>query len=83
MKRSELLAPAVAWSGQTWAGRIDQCASMLFCHGYITGSVREKIGRKLVAECEAALRDSDGSPKGGDACGSVHDSAGPEDIANA
>lgn len=29
----------------------------------------------------AFLRDSDGSPKGGDACGSVHDSAGPKDIA--
>jgi transcriptional regulator with XRE-family HTH domain len=28
-----------------------------------------------------ALSDSDGSPKGGDACGSVHDSAGPKDIA--
>jgi hypothetical protein len=27
------------------------------------------------------LRDSDGSPKVGDACGSVHDSAGPKDIA--
>jgi hypothetical protein len=26
-------------------------------------------------------RDSDGSPKGGDACGSVHDSAGPKGIA--
>ena len=25
--------------------------------------------------------DSDGSPEGGDACGSVHDSAGPKDIA--
>lgn len=27
------------------------------------------------------FRDSDGSPQGGDACGSVHDSAGPQDIA--
>jgi NTP pyrophosphatase (non-canonical NTP hydrolase) len=27
------------------------------------------------------LSDSDGSPEGGDACGSVHDSAGPQDIA--
>lgn len=28
-----------------------------------------------------ALRDSDGSPEGGDACGSVHDSAGLQGIA--
>lgn len=27
---------------------------------------------------DRALRDSDGSPKGGDACGSVHDSAAPQ-----
>jgi hypothetical protein len=34
-----------------------------------------------MADTISALSDSDGSPKGGDACGSVHDSAGPKDIA--
>ena len=44
-----LLRPAVPWhdNNETWAGRIDQCASMLFCHGYIPMSQREKIGKKL------------------------------------
>ncbi|MES2295250.1 MAG: hypothetical protein V4527_18280 [Pseudomonadota bacterium] len=54
MKREELFQPAADWSGQNWAARIDQCASMLFCHGYIPLSQREKIHKKLTAECEAA-----------------------------
>jgi len=43
-----------------------------------------KLARAAISALEGmgwAPRDSDGSPKGGDACGSVHDSAGPKDIA--
>ena len=42
-----LVSPAADWTGQTWAARMDHAASLLFCHGYITGSQREKITRKL------------------------------------
>lgn len=51
----DILARAADWTGQTWAGRIDQCASMLFCHGYIPLSVRDKITRRLTKECETAI----------------------------
>lgn len=50
------------------AGRLLQAARK---GGYI-----RHIGRGRWVRC-----DSDGSPKGGDACGSVHDGAGPEGIA--
>ena len=58
MNRDELLKPAVDWSGQTWAGRIDQCASMLYCHGYIPASARERIARRLERECQIASCDT-------------------------
>lgn len=59
MKREDLFKPAATWTGDTWAGRIDQCASMLFCHGYIPMSQRDKINRKPTAECEAARNAGD------------------------
>jgi hypothetical protein len=41
-----------------------------------------RLTRETFEQMLAAARsDSDGSPKGGDASGSVHDSAGPKDIA--
>lgn len=42
-----LVAPAADWTGQTWAQRMDQAASILFLHGYIPQSVRSRITAKL------------------------------------
>ncbi len=47
MKKDKLLSPAIDWQHDTIAQRIDACASMLFVHGYIPLSTREKIGNKL------------------------------------
>jgi hypothetical protein len=54
--------------------------------GEPVGQSRRKVSnlaslRAYLKRWKFARRDSDGSPKGGDACGSVHDSAGPKDIA--
>jgi hypothetical protein len=45
MDIENLIKPAVDWTGDTWAGRVDKAASLLFCHGYITQAQREKITR--------------------------------------
>jgi len=55
VKASALLQPAEPWTGDTWAGRIDQSASMLFLHGYISMSQRAKIGKKLEKQIQGAL----------------------------
>jgi mannitol/fructose-specific phosphotransferase system IIA component (Ntr-type) len=47
MDIQKLIEPAADWTGQHWAARIDQCASLLFLHGYITQSQRTKITEKL------------------------------------
>lgn len=56
MKQVDFLKPAMDWTDGTWAHRIDRCASMLFVHGYITMSQRDKIGKKLEAQVAAAIR---------------------------
>lgn len=67
MKREHLFQLAATWAGDTWAGRIDQCASMLFVHGFIPMSMRAKIGAKLERECEQAARDNGSDRNGEDA----------------
>lgn len=54
MKRDDLLNPAVDWTDENWAQRLDRCASMLFLHGYITETARDKIGARLTKHFEAA-----------------------------
>lgn len=58
MKREKLLEPAQDWQDENWATRIDRCASMLFLHGYIPMSMRDKIGKKLTAQFEAAAAEA-------------------------
>lgn len=67
----DILAPAEDWTDGCWAERIDQCASMLFYHGYITESAREKIGRRLELQIAIAMeaakpsrRETGNRPKG-------------------
>ncbi len=47
MEIETIVAPAVDWTGQTWAQRIDAAASLLFLHGYIPQSQRVKITQRL------------------------------------
>lgn len=55
MKIESLIAPAADWTGQTWATRMDQAASLLFCHGYITEKQRTKITRTIEKQFTDAL----------------------------
>ena len=58
MTGEHLLQPAADWQDENWATRIDRCASMLFLHGYIPMSMREKIGKKLAAQFEKAATEA-------------------------
>lgn len=42
-----LIEAAPDWTDQTWAQRMDAAASLLFLHGYIPQSQRERIARKM------------------------------------
>ena len=55
MNIETLVSPAADWTGDTWAGRMDQAASLLFLHGYIPQSQREKITRKIEAQFKDAI----------------------------
>lgn len=55
MNNKKLFQKAATWEGGTWAERIDQSASMLFCHGYISMSQREVIGKKLAAQLKSVV----------------------------
>ena len=51
MKNADLLQPAKPWDKEeSWAERIDACASMLYVHGYIPQSTRAKINEKLARQ---------------------------------
>lgn len=52
----KLISTAPDLAGGTWANRIDYAASLLFIHGYISQSQREKITRKLEKQFTDALR---------------------------
>ncbi len=55
MPIGKLIAPAVDWSDETWASRLDRAASLLYCHGYITQAQRSKITQRIEKQCENAL----------------------------
>lgn len=55
MEIEKLIQPAPDWSGDTWAGRVDQCASVLFLHGYISQRQRESITCKLEKQFQQGL----------------------------
>jgi hypothetical protein len=55
MDIKELIAPAIDWTDQTWAQRLDMAASVLFLHGYITQSQRAKIADKMNAQFQKAI----------------------------
>lgn len=53
---TKLIEPAVDWSGQTWAQRLDAAASLLFVHGYINQSTRTKITQKIERQFAEGLK---------------------------
>lgn len=62
MDITKLITAAPDWTDQTWAARMDAAASLLFLHGYIPQSQREKITRKIGAEVELTrLREREAS----------------------
>jgi hypothetical protein len=71
----------------SYAGGIARDAANPLLAGYLAGRTAElhELASRLAAirtVKDGWFRDSDGSPEGGDAeGGSVHDSAGPQDIA--
>ena len=42
-----LVSPAADWKSETWGQRVDEAASLLFIHGYITESARRGVTKKL------------------------------------
>lgn len=59
MPIQKLITPAPAWTDQTWAARIDAAASLLFLHGYIPQSQREKITIKIERQFSDAIAAGD------------------------
>ena len=55
MQIEKLIAPAMDWTGQTWAQRLDEAASLLFLHGYIAQSTRAAITKKLEGQFQRAI----------------------------
>lgn len=47
MKIEKIVSIAPDWENQTWGQRIDQAASLLFLHGYITSRQRMAVTTKL------------------------------------
>jgi hypothetical protein len=72
----DLLKTPPDWSHSNWADRIDFCASVLFVHGYIPQSVRDKVGKKLTAQFAQAIEAR--RAETGEDTGSVHESAAAE-----
>jgi len=66
MNIADLLKPAKPWAAEeTWAERLDACASMLYVHGYIPLSARERINAKLTAQLiDADLAQKSPVPEG-------------------
>jgi hypothetical protein len=71
--------------GEAFGISRERARQILASEGCEGANLRRVSTERLLAELTrrglTTARDSDGSPKGGDACGSVHDSAGPKDIA--
>lgn len=57
MQIQKLIAPAVDWTGQTWAQRMDAAASLLFLHGYIAQGARAAITKRIERQFETAIKD--------------------------
>jgi len=55
MDAKTLISPAADWSDGRWLDRVEQSASFLFVHGYITGSQREKVALRLEKQIRAGL----------------------------
>ena len=55
MDAIKLIEPAVAWQEGRWLDRVEQSASFLFMHGYITQSQRQKVSQKLERQLSEAL----------------------------
>jgi len=54
-----LIAPAPEWIGGSFAARIDQAASLLFLHGYISQSQRTLITCRIEKQFMDAIRRGD------------------------
>lgn len=55
MQIQRLISQAPAWTDESWAARIDQSASLLFVHGYITQSQRTKITQRIEKQFADAI----------------------------
>ena len=55
MEIEKLVEPAVDWTGGTWAKRLDQSASLLFLHGYITQAQRVQIANRIEKQFRAGI----------------------------
>jgi len=50
-----LIDAAPDWMDQTWVQRMDECASVLYLHGYINQSARTKITEKIEKQFKTAI----------------------------
>lgn len=55
MPIEKLIAPAIDWTGQTWAQRLDAAASLLFLHGYIPQGARLAITKRIEGQFQKAI----------------------------
>ena len=55
MQIEKLISPAVDWTDQTWAQRLDAAASLLFLHGYIPQGTRSAITRRIEGQFQKAI----------------------------
>lgn len=55
MQIERLIEPAIDWTGQTWAQRMDAAASLLFLHGYIPQSTRSAITKRIEGQFQKAI----------------------------
>ncbi|GLV28150.1 hypothetical protein TomTYG75_06740 [Sphingobium sp. TomTYG75] len=55
MPIEKLIGPAIDWTDQTWAQRLDAAASLLFLHGYIPQSTRSAITRRIEGQFQKAI----------------------------
>lgn len=55
MEVQKLIEPAEPWADGRWLDRVDQAASFLFLHGYISQTQRMKVAQKLERELRAGI----------------------------
>lgn len=59
MPIQKLISPAIDWTDQTWAQRLDAAASLLFLHGYISQGARAQVTKRIEGQFERAIASGD------------------------